>query len=109
MPDAPSPVPDLPRAAARPPRPAGTKRRISLPREGRYWVLATIGLWLTGWFKGINLILLLGYLLLALLVLNWFAARRSLRGVAARRSVRGPIFAGAPFWWEVDAGAEGPR
>ena len=55
-------------------------RRTALPREGQYWLLAFIGLWLVGWMKGINLILLLAYLLFFLWALNWFVARRSLRG-----------------------------
>jgi uncharacterized protein (DUF58 family) len=88
---------------------AESKRRTVLPREGRYWLLACAGLWLVGWVKGINLILLLAYLLVVLWVLNWLAARRALRGVAAWRTVRGPVFAGQPFLWEVEAAADGPR
>src|SRR5690349_469719 len=101
-PGEPAPVPDPP--------PAGElKRRTSLPREGRYWLLASAGLWVVGWVKGINLILLLAYLLLLLWGLNWLAARRALHGVRARRVVRGPVFAGTPFLWEVEASAEGRR
>jgi uncharacterized protein (DUF58 family) len=72
-------------------------------------LLACLGLWLTGWLKGINLILLLAYLLLLLWGLNWMVARRSLRGIVARRIVRDPIFAGSPVTWEVEAAAEGRR
>jgi uncharacterized protein (DUF58 family) len=98
----PAPVPDPPPAEE-------LKRRTSLPREGRYWLLASGGLWVVGWLKGINLILLLAYLLLLLWGLNWLAARRALHGVRARRVVRGPVFAGTPFLWEVEASAEGRR
>src|SRR5438445_186493 len=56
-----------------------TRRRTTFTREGICWLLASVGLWLTGWLKGINLILLLAYLLLLLLGLNWIAARRALR------------------------------
>jgi uncharacterized protein (DUF58 family) len=85
------------------------RQRTTLPREGRYWLLAFLGLWLTGWLKGINLILLLAYLLLGLWVLNWLVARRALRGVTARRNLRGPVFAGTPFIWEVEVAVEGSR
>jgi uncharacterized protein (DUF58 family) len=88
---------------------AVTRRRTSFTREGVYWLLASVGLWLTGWLKGINLILLLAYLLLLLWGLNWVAARRALRGVAIRRCVREPIFAGAPAMWEVEVNVTGDR
>ncbi|HEY1381402.1 MAG TPA: DUF58 domain-containing protein [Gemmataceae bacterium] len=79
------------------------RHTTTLPREGRYWLLACAGLWLTGWLKGINLILLLAYLLVLFWVLNWWIARRALRGTFVRRVVRGPIFAGTPIVWEVQA------
>src|SRR5689334_11418583 len=103
-----APVPGTPPAALGPPS-AEPKRHTSLSREGRYWLLASIGLWIVGWVKGINLILLLAYLLLLLWGLNWLAARRALQGVRARRAVRSPVFAGTPFPWEVEASAEGRR
>jgi uncharacterized protein (DUF58 family) len=104
----PGPVP-----AWSPPKPATSlgpmHRRMTLPLEGRYWLLAAVGLWLTGWLKGINLVLVLAYLLLLLGVLNWLAARRALHGAVARRKARGPIFAGTPVSWEVEATVEGRR
>jgi uncharacterized protein (DUF58 family) len=99
--------------ADRPERPSTAVRQIhrrtTLPREGRYWLLAAFGLWLTGWLKGINLVLVLAYLLILLWVLNWLAARRALHGAVARRKARGPIFAGTPTSWEVEAGVEGRK
>ncbi len=104
---APHPTPNQ---SARPPEShVPTRRATAIPREGLYWLVAAIGLWLTGWTKGINLILLLAYLLLLLWVLNWIVARRALRGAVARRIVRGPIFAGTPAAWEADASVDGPR
>src|SRR3954447_11915923 len=103
----PPPAPHADRSAAteagRPPD--QIRQTTILPREGKYWLLASAGLWLTGWLKGINLILLLAYLLVLLWVLNWWVARRALRGTIARRAVRGPIFAGSPVTWEVDVSA----
>src|SRR5947207_3146967 len=63
------------------PRPLGLgRRRTRLTREGWYWLLAFVGLWVTGWLKGINLILLLAYLFLLLRV-------RGLRGLEGAGSV----------------------
>ncbi len=95
--------------SALPPPAADPPRRAPLPREGKLWLAASVLLWLTGWLKGINLILLLAYLLFLLFGLNWWAARRALRGAAARRNLRGPVFAGTPFPWEVEAADAGPK
>lgn len=102
----------LPAAAARrgPPAPVPPIRhQTTLPKEGAYWLLATAGLWLTGWLKGINLVLVLAYLLMLLWMLNWFAARRALRGAAAARKLPNPVFAQTPVSWEVEASATGRR
>lgn len=84
-------------------------RRISLSREGRIWLFAFAALWVTGWVKGINLILLLAYLLLALWALNWLAAWRALRGLTARRISPGPVFAGETAPRHVEVCGAGPR
>jgi uncharacterized protein (DUF58 family) len=94
---------------ARRPWPAPTRRRTYVPREGAYWLLVTAALWLTGWFKGINLILLLAYVLVVMWVLNWVVARRMLQRAMVRRKVRGPVFAEATFTWEVEASVVGTR
>jgi uncharacterized protein (DUF58 family) len=91
------------------PSPSRIHRRTTVPLEGQCWLLAGLALWLTGWLKGINLILLLAYLLLLLWGLNWLAARRSLRGVFAVRHVRTPVFAGLPVTWGLDVRVRGPR
>jgi uncharacterized protein (DUF58 family) len=88
-------------------KPPITRRRTSFTREGLFWLLVSIAFWLTGWLKGINLILLLGYLLLLVWGLNWLVARRTLRGAVIRRTVREPIFAGVPTSWEVEVGVVG--
>lgn len=78
-------------------------------KEGRIWLAASGMLWFTGWLKGINLLLLLAYAILALWLLNWVVARRALRGLAARRVVHPPVFAGTPTLWEVEVADEGVR
>jgi uncharacterized protein (DUF58 family) len=87
--------------------PNGSRRRTTLTREGLYWLLASAAFWLTGWLKGYNLILLLGYLLVLIWFLNWWVARRALRGVRPRRSVRPPIFAGTSVNWGVEVEVNG--
>lgn len=98
-------TPDL-TSGPREPRPTW---RTSIPIEGRGWLVAASILWLTGWLKGINLILILAYLLVLLFVLNWIAARRRLRGVTASRRIRRPVFAASPFVWEVDVATSSRR
>ena len=83
-----------------------TSRRWHVPREGIYWILAAFGLGFTGWYKNINLILLLAYLMAALFVLNAVVVRLDLRNLRARRLPLGPIFANTPFDWEIELAAE---
>src|SRR5271155_3599570 len=40
--------------------------RLAIPAPGRYWLMAAIALLGMGWLKGINLLLLLGYLMVVL-------------------------------------------
>jgi uncharacterized protein (DUF58 family) len=70
--------------------------RLAVPRQGKYWLLAVISLLGMGWLKGINLLLLLGYLMLGLWGLNFALAGRRLRRLQARRRIGGPVFAQMP-------------
>ena len=56
---------------------------------------------LIGWLRSINLLVLLGYLLAAVPLLNALAAARPLRGLTARRRVAQPVYAGIPFSVDV--------
>jgi uncharacterized protein (DUF58 family) len=87
----------------------GKRRRTVVPREGQYWLLAFVGLWLVGWMKGINLILLLAYLLFFLWALNWFVARRSLWGLRAERRWGEAVFAGTAATWQAGISNVGRR
>ncbi len=89
--------------------PPALRWRTRPTKEGRLWLAASGILWFTGWLKGINLLLLLAYAVLALWLLNWVVARRALRGLAARRVVHPPVFAGKPTLWEVEVADEGVR
>src|SRR5262249_508633 len=70
--------------------------RLAVPRQGKYWLLAVVSLLGMGWLKGINLLLLLGYLMLGLWGLNFALAGRRLRRLQARRRIGGPVFAQMP-------------
>jgi len=67
-----------------------------LPREGRLWLLVAGGLLLAGWIKGINLLILLAFLMMALWVVNLIASFRQMRGIRGRRIPRGPFSPGMP-------------
>jgi len=80
-----------------------------LPREGRWWLLASGTLLVVGWIKGINLLLLLSYLMLALPLLNLLLAPRQVRRLAGQRISLEPLFAGQICSWDVEVIAQGRR
>jgi uncharacterized protein (DUF58 family) len=59
-----------------------------------WWAIVTAALTAVGWYKSINLLLLLGYGLIALFGLNLWAAMRAVQRVAVRRLPTDPTFAG---------------
>jgi uncharacterized protein (DUF58 family) len=69
---------------------------FSVPREGRLWLLVAIGLFFIGWGKGINLVVLLSYLMLLLWGMNALVAGRRLHRLQAHRRIDGLVFAGTP-------------
>ena len=71
-------------------------------------VAAAFGL-LIGWFRNINLLVLLGYLLAAIPLLNLAAAARTLRGLRARRRIAQPVYAGVPCAVAVQIAPTGGR
>jgi uncharacterized protein (DUF58 family) len=68
---------------------------LRLTRQGFLWLLTVAVLLGLGVFKNINLLALLGYVLLAVLVLNALAAGRRLRRLEARRRADELVFAGS--------------
>jgi uncharacterized protein (DUF58 family) len=68
--------------------------RFRLARPLLYWLPVAAVLALIGWSKTINLLLLLGYLMLALCGVNTFLAWRMIRRVAGQRRETPPVFAG---------------
>lgn len=67
---------------------------LRITRPGLGWAAIALMLAIIGWSKGINLLLLLGYFLLALLLVNAWVARRMIRNVKGRRRPGVAVFAG---------------
>jgi uncharacterized protein (DUF58 family) len=73
-----------------------------LPGEGRCWLLLTVLFTTIGLVKGINLLLLFGYLMLVIWGLNALAVGSRLPRLRLRRHVEEPVFAGSPCTVEVN-------
>jgi uncharacterized protein (DUF58 family) len=71
-------------------------RNLRLTVEGWGWLIIALVLWTIAFSKGINLLLLLSYLMLLALVMNAVLAGRQLRGVSVRRRPGAPLFANEP-------------
>src|SRR5262245_51072744 len=68
-----------------------------ISREGRYWVAVAVGLLGIGLFKGINLLLMLACVMVAVWGLNLLLAGRRLDRLRGHRSIDRPVFAQTPF------------
>jgi len=77
-------------------------------RETVLWLVAAAILLFTGILKGINLVIVLAYLLVVLWVLNLWIASRAVRGLSARRLPRPRIQAGVPTEWAIEIRVDGP-
>jgi uncharacterized protein (DUF58 family) len=83
--------------------PSNSGHRSSLlTREGKIWLFVVVAVQFTGWLKGINLILLLGNLLLAMWIVNIALAWWQLRRLTGDRVEAVSYFAGKVGAWEVD-------
>lgn len=71
-----------------------TGNRLKFTSEGLVWFVAAVILGALGWFKSLNLLLMLAYLMLALLAINGVLARLHVGRIRARRLPLEPIFAG---------------
>ena len=80
-----------------PGNPSGSMRRFHVPREGTLWLVASMVMFITGIFKGINLLILLAYLLIGLWVVNLRLTMYPLRRLRGRRLAGDTIEAGRPF------------
>ena len=91
------------------PRGRATAPLSFLPREGQLWLLATLVMFSTGLFKGINLLVLLAYLLGGIWLLNRRILRLDLRRIRGKRIPAGPIFAGEPVDCSIELACTGKR
>jgi uncharacterized protein (DUF58 family) len=83
--------------------------RLPLTGEGLLWFVLATGLLLMGMFKGINLVILLGCLLVVLVLWNVAMAYWQLRAVGATRLPGEPAFARTPFRCSVRLHNSGSR
>ncbi|HVS38245.1 MAG TPA: DUF58 domain-containing protein [Gemmataceae bacterium] len=72
------------------------QRTTHLSAHLLYWSLAAVFVLLIGLVRNINLLVLLGYLVVAIPLLNLAAAVQMLRGLHAKRRIAQPIYAGVP-------------
>src|SRR5215210_1854826 len=77
-------------------------------REGGLWLAAAAMMLFIGILKGINLVIVMAYLLAGLWVINLVLARRAIRGLSARRLPRPPVQAGVPTEWVIEVRDDGP-
>jgi uncharacterized protein (DUF58 family) len=77
------------------------ERRLHVSREGLVWLLLSAGMLATGLLKGINLITLLGCILLAVALCNFYLARRQIEDVTAARELPDFVVAGAAGRWRI--------
>ena len=76
--------------------------------EGLLWLTAAAVLLFIGILKGINLVIVLAYVLLGLWAINLILARRATSGLSARRPPRAPATAGVPTEWGLEVTDAGP-
>lgn len=88
--------------------PAAPGPRRLVGREGVLWLLAAGLMLFIGVLKGINLVIVLAYVLVGLWVMNGVLARRALQGLSARRLPRPPVQAGIPAEWTLEVHDAGP-
>lgn len=82
---------------------------MRVPREGIYWLVASLIFLATGVLKGINLVSLLACFMLVAWLLNGLTARFYLRRVSLRQFVDTPVFAGEKTTVRMDLASTGRR
>jgi uncharacterized protein (DUF58 family) len=92
------------------PAPSVGRAEFVLPVEGRLWLVLAIMLAVVGWYKNVNLLLFLAYIMIGLVILNGWQGRRCARRVRATRRPPGLPFAGevVPIAAEIRNAASRP-
>ena len=70
--------------------------------ENRWVILVALLLLVPAWVKGINLLLLLALLIIAMWGVNWVVAGRQVRRLKSSRIWHGPIYAGRIAHWDIE-------
>ncbi|GIW79282.1 MAG: membrane protein [Gemmatales bacterium] len=83
--------------------------RVRVTTEGWIWLVIASVLSLTGVYKSINLVMLLGYAMFVVWLMNLILAGRRLQSLDVRLHYRQPIFAGTPFSYEVEIHNRSPK
>lgn len=68
-----------------------------LSREGAVWLAVAAVIGFCGWYKNINVLLLMAYVMASMIAVNYWFARRQVGRVSARRLATPPAFAGETF------------
>lgn len=82
---------------------------LQLTHSGLLWLGATLLIGALAWYKSINLVLLIVYVMLILVVLNGVLARRNVARVRAARLTVPPLFAGERSEHGVRVTNDSPR
>jgi uncharacterized protein (DUF58 family) len=91
--------------APSPPGEPGSRSRtrsFSLSREGLIWLGVSVVLGFCGWYKNINLLLLMAYVMFGVVIVNAVLAWGQVRYVTARRRLAAPAFSGEVFTVAAD-------
>ena len=85
------------------------KLLATLPREGALTLVVAFCMLAIGWSKGINLLILLTFILAAVVLFNWILSGRQVKRIAASRRWAGPAFAGVQSHWDLQIENRGPQ
>jgi uncharacterized protein (DUF58 family) len=81
--------------------------RFTLPREGVLWLATALLLSGLGWWKSMNLVILIGYFMLFVLAFNAYLASRNARRARVEHKETPPLFAGEEAIVELHISNEG--
>jgi uncharacterized protein (DUF58 family) len=84
------------------PEPATHRGTFRVSREGFVWLAVAVVLGFCGWYKNINMLLLMSYVMIALMIVNAVLAWRQVALVSAVRVPAAPAFAGETFTQAAD-------
>jgi uncharacterized protein (DUF58 family) len=79
------------------PKPVTSRGTLRVSREGYVWLAVVVVLGFCGWYKNINMLLLMSYVMIALMMVNAILAWRQVALVNAVRLPSMPAFAGETF------------